>query len=74
MEDNKQTNQLTTRERDVLLLVRLGKSNKEIARDLDVSVNTVKTHLKNLFHKLEVHNRVQAIIQSDSMTLNPESE
>ncbi|NNE55326.1 MAG: response regulator transcription factor [Flavobacteriales bacterium] len=51
---------LTERERDILLLIRLGKSNKEIAADLDVSVNTVKTHMRNLFTKLKVNNRTQA--------------
>lgn len=54
----------TSRERDVLLLMRLGKTNKEIAAELDVSVNTVKTHAKNLFAKLGVQNRTQATLKS----------
>jgi DNA-binding NarL/FixJ family response regulator len=58
---------LTKRERDILLLIRLGKTNKEVAQELDVSVNTVKTHLKNLFAKLEVHNRTQATIKAESI-------
>lgn len=53
---------LTDRERDILLLLQLGKSNKEIAEDLALSINTVKTHLKNLFKKLKVKNRTEASI------------
>lgn len=53
---------LTTREGEVLLLLRLGKSNKDIANELNLSVNTVKSHLKNLFKKLNVKNRTQATV------------
>jgi two-component system, NarL family, nitrate/nitrite response regulator NarP len=38
-----------------------GLTNRELARDLDISTNTVKFHLSNLFEKLEVRNRAQAI-------------
>lgn len=51
---------ITARERDVLLLMRMGKTNLEIASALKVSVNTVKTHLKSVFNKLEVNNRTSA--------------
>ena len=54
--------QLTPREREILLLIRLGKTNKEIASTLKISENTVKTHLKHVFHKLNVSNRTQASI------------
>ncbi|MCB0761399.1 MAG: response regulator transcription factor [Flavobacteriales bacterium] len=56
--------ELTPRERDVLLLLRMGKTNKEIASDLDLSINTVKTHTKNLFAKLGAQNRTQATLKS----------
>ena len=56
--------QLTTREQEILLLIRLGKTNKEVAADLGVSVNTIKTHMKNLFAKLEVSNRTQATLRT----------
>ncbi|UTW64614.1 response regulator transcription factor [bacterium SCSIO 12741] len=52
---------LTSRERDVLTQLALGKSNVEIAQELFVSTNTVGTHLKNIYSKLEVNNRVQAV-------------
>lgn len=58
--------QLTTREQEILLLIRLGKTNKEVAADLGVSVNTIKTHMKNLFAKLEVSNRTQATLRTPS--------
>jgi LuxR family maltose regulon positive regulatory protein len=50
---------LTERELDVLRLLAAGRSNPEIARALYVEVNTVKTHVKNLYGKLGVHSRVQ---------------
>jgi two-component system nitrate/nitrite response regulator NarL len=45
---------LTTREQTILLLLADGKSNKEVARDLDISVRTVETHRKNLKRKLGI--------------------
>lgn len=53
--------QLTRRERDVLLLLRNGLSNKAIANRLGISDVTVKTHLSQTFRKLGVHNRLQAM-------------
>ncbi|MCK5811527.1 MAG: helix-turn-helix transcriptional regulator [Clostridiales bacterium] len=49
---------LSEREVDVLNLLLLGKNNKEIAIDLFISVNTVKTHVKNIYHKVHVNNRL----------------
>ncbi|MBL7944380.1 MAG: helix-turn-helix transcriptional regulator [Flavobacteriales bacterium] len=51
---------LTDREREMLLLIRLGKTNAEIASITGLSVNTVKTHMKSLFKKLHVRNRTEA--------------
>jgi len=51
---------LTARERDVLTGVSDGKSNKEIARDLDIQEVTVKLHLKTLSRKLGARNRTHA--------------
>lgn len=65
---NKPTQELTSRERDILLLLRMGKTNGEIAAQLDLSVNTVKTHLKNLFKKLRVRNRTEACFVQDAPT------
>lgn len=52
---------LTPRECEILDLLASGQSNKELARTLGVSPNTVKTHLANLFAKLDVDRRVKAI-------------
>ena len=52
---------VSERERQVLELLAAGRSNKEIARELAVSPNTIKTHVARLFEKLEVQRRTQAI-------------
>jgi DNA-binding CsgD family transcriptional regulator len=51
---------ISTRERQMLLMLRLGKTNLEIADELGISGNTVKTHLRSLFKKIGVSNRTQA--------------
>lgn len=53
---------LTKREQEVLKGLTEGKSNKAIARDLDLTEPTIKLHMKTLFRKLEVKNRTQAAI------------
>lgn len=53
---------LTAREKDILKLVALGKSNKDIADELVLSIHTVKNHLKNILQKLSVEDRTQAAI------------
>ena len=52
---------LTRRELEVLSDLAAGRTNKQIARDLGVSLNTVKFHVRNLFQKLGVNSRGQAI-------------
>ena len=54
-------NDLTRRELEVLSALAAGQTNKEIAADLELSLNTVKFHVKNVFQKLGVHNRSQAV-------------
>jgi DNA-binding CsgD family transcriptional regulator len=51
---------LTTREREVLALVAAGRSNREIADALYISVKTASVHVTNILRKLGVTNRVQA--------------
>lgn len=60
---------LTCRERDVLEAVATGRSNCEIAQLLFIAENTVKFHLKNIYSKLAVTNRVQAIQLAMSLRL-----
>lgn len=51
---------LTARERELLEALANGRTNAQLARELDISLNTVKFHLKNLFEKMGVDNRTQA--------------
>lgn len=53
---------LTAREIEILSLLTIGATNEEIAEKLFISVNTVKTHVYNLFHKIKVPNRLQAAL------------
>ena len=54
-----QLGSLTPREREVFQLLALGKSNKEVARDLDMSVGTAKKHRENLQRKLDCHSAAE---------------
>jgi DNA-binding NarL/FixJ family response regulator len=53
---------LTTRERDVLVLVAEGRSNRDIGRALSIGERTVQTHLGNVLTKLELSSRTQAAL------------
>jgi DNA-binding NarL/FixJ family response regulator len=56
--------ELTEREEEVLSLVARGKSNQEIARQLFVSLKTVRNHVSNILVKLQVADRAQAVIRA----------
>jgi DNA-binding NarL/FixJ family response regulator len=56
--------ELTEREEEVLSLVAKGKSNQEIARELFVSLKTVRNHVSNILLKLQVADRAQAVIRA----------
>lgn len=62
---------LTERELTMLERLAAGDANKEIARALDISPNTVKTHIANLYLKLEVQRRTQAIQKARELRLIP---
>lgn len=62
---------LTARECEILELLASGQSNKELARSLAISPNTVKTHLARVYEKLEVERRVQAIEKARWLALIP---
>jgi NarL family two-component system response regulator LiaR len=62
---------LSKRELEILGLLARGHSNQEIAEALFVSVSTVKTHLQNLFQKLDVKRRTQAIEKAKRLDLIP---
>ncbi len=60
---------LSPRERSVLELIGQGQSNKEIARALSIAPETVKSHVKNIFAKLGVQRRAQAVYRAQSLGL-----
>jgi len=70
-EDGLQKLGISKREHEVLELIAQGLSNQEIADKLFVSLNTVKTHTSNLFMKLEVSRRTQAIQKAKELRLIP---
>lgn len=61
-EEDESYHDLTGREREVLQLIAQGRSNKEIAGDLKISERTVKTHVSNIFGKLELTDRTQVAL------------
>lgn len=62
---------ISDREFEVLELLAAGRSNKEISASLNVSPNTVKTHVANLYGKLEVKRRTEAILRARELGMLP---
>lgn len=62
-------NPLSEREIEVLYKIAKGKMNKEIAEELFISVNTVKTHILHIYEKLAVQNRTEAAVKASSMKI-----
>jgi DNA-binding CsgD family transcriptional regulator len=66
--------QLSERELDVLRLLARGRSNKQIARELTIAENTVKTHVSSILGKLGVESRTQAALYAGRLGLLPPGE
>lgn len=62
---------LTSREYEVLTLLAQGRSNAEIADRLFLSVSTIKTHVSNVFVKMDVKSRAQAIEKAKRLRITP---
>jgi two-component system nitrate/nitrite response regulator NarL len=60
---------LSPRERETLVHLARGASNKEIARALDIAETTVKIHVQNILRKLELSSRVQAAVYASERGL-----
>src|SRR6266566_3683488 len=56
------TPRLTDREMEVLKLVAKGHNNRDIAKELYISENTVKNHIRNILEKLHLHSRMEAVV------------
>jgi len=63
--------EISKRELEILNLMAQGHSNQEIAAKLFVSLSTVKTHIQNLFEKLDVKRRMQAVEKAKRLNLIP---
>ena len=59
--------ELTARERSIIEFIAKGRSNKEIARELGITPETIKTHLKRIFQKLSAESRTQAVVRAQSL-------
>lgn len=68
LENGKNYN-LTERELEVLALLVQGKTNLEIARELCISVHTIKVYVANILQKLQVRDRIQVVIKALSEKL-----
>ena len=62
---------LSDRELEVLQLIAEGLTNREIATRLFLSLNTVKAHTRNIYGKLGVHNRMEAVIRAGALGILP---
>jgi DNA-binding NarL/FixJ family response regulator len=61
-ENSKLFPELTDREREILEIIALGRNNQEIASQLHITMKTVSNHISNIYNKLQVTDRAQAII------------
>jgi two-component system, NarL family, response regulator DevR len=55
---------LSARELEIIRLISQGLSNHEISQQLHISENTIKSHIKEVFSKLDVHNRIEAVVMA----------
>ena len=70
MTSSSEVDQLTTRERETLALIATGKSNDEIAQEMQISLNSVKSYIRSAYRKTGVQSRSQAVLWAVSHGLN----
>jgi DNA-binding NarL/FixJ family response regulator len=66
--------ELTEREHEILALIARGLSNHEIAQQLNISLKTVRNHVSNIYNKMQVTDRVQAVLRAREAGLGTEGE
>jgi LuxR family maltose regulon positive regulatory protein len=69
MEDDDLVEPLSERELEVLRHIAAGQSNKKVMEELFLSLSTVKTHIRNIYSKLNVHSRTEAVIKARELNL-----
>jgi NarL family two-component system response regulator LiaR len=62
---------LSSRETEVLRAMMTGRRGRQIARDLHISADTVRTHTQNIYSKLDVHSRLEAVSVARAAGLQP---
>jgi DNA-binding NarL/FixJ family response regulator len=65
------TMKVTPRELQILSHLSAGKTNRSISRDMEISEGTVRRHLENIYRKLDVHSRIEAILLYNSRLRPP---
>lgn len=65
----KQQSSITRREKEVLELMAMGNINKEIGDRLNISTDTVKQHVKNIYYKLGARNKIEALNKLGLLTI-----
>jgi ATP/maltotriose-dependent transcriptional regulator MalT len=71
MEDLSTSASISIREHEILHLLSEGYSNREMSKKLSVSESTIKTHLVNIYFKLKVNSRMQAVSKAKLLKLIP---
>jgi DNA-binding NarL/FixJ family response regulator len=65
---------LTEREHEILALIAQGSNNSEIAEQLHISLKTVRNHVSNIYNKMQVTDRVQAVLRAREAGLGVKGE
>ena len=66
-QERKRAEVFTSREEEVISMLKLGKANKIIAYELALRESTVKVHIRNIMKKLKVHNRTEVIFKLNEL-------
>jgi len=68
-DEQPETETLTAREQEILILVDKGYTHKQIADNVNVSINTVYTHFRNIYQKLQVSSKKEALVKAKKLSM-----